>query len=83
MEVFARRKRFKVIVRVLARKKESTEDTNFSDDEVSAPNNLDFSNSPIPHNYDKEQLFGCQGHKGFLKIGLANQNLTVQVPKSA
>ncbi|XP_028212477.1 uncharacterized protein LOC114394992 [Glycine soja] len=40
---------------------------NFSNDEVSAPYNLDFSDSPIPHNYDEEELFGCQGHGGFLK----------------
>ncbi|KAG4921203.1 hypothetical protein JHK87_049821 [Glycine soja] len=44
---------------------------NFSNDEVSAPNNLDFSDSPIPHNYDEEELFGCQGRGGFLKTASA------------
>jgi len=58
----------------------------FSDEEVSAPSNLDYSYSPIPHNYDEEQLFGSkpqgQGRSGILKTGLANQNLTIQVPYS-
>ncbi|TKY57527.1 hypothetical protein E2542_SST21978 [Spatholobus suberectus] len=65
---------------------ESMED-DFSEDEVvSAPNNLDYFDSPIPHTYDEEQLFGCkpqgQVRSGILKTGLANQNLTVQVPNS-
>ncbi|KAG2390645.1 hypothetical protein LR48_Vigan07g007500 [Vigna angularis] len=58
----------------------------FSDEELSAPSNLDYSDSPIPHNYDEEQLFGSkpqvQGRCGILKTGLANQNLTIQVPCS-
>ncbi|KAK7371807.1 hypothetical protein VNO80_05172 [Phaseolus coccineus] len=58
----------------------------FSDEELSAPSNLDYSDSPIPYNYDEEQLFGskpqAQGRCGILKTGLSNQNLSIQVPCS-
>ncbi|KAK7299810.1 hypothetical protein RJT34_10638 [Clitoria ternatea] len=54
------------------------DDANFSEDELSAPTNLDF--------YDDEQLFACKLPKpprnGILKYGLANENLTIQVPNS-
>ncbi|KAK7320248.1 hypothetical protein VNO77_29560 [Canavalia gladiata] len=65
------------------------DDSNFSEDEVSAPNNFDSLDTPIAHCYDEEQLFGtklpkpqCQGGNGILKKGLANENLTIQVPNS-
>ncbi|XP_061344092.1 uncharacterized protein LOC133290055 [Gastrolobium bilobum] len=65
----------------------SPEHGNFSEEEeeVSGPNNLDYSDRPIAQCYDEEQLFGCklvkpEGHNGILKRGLANENLTIQVP---
>ncbi|KAL2666232.1 hypothetical protein GLYMA_02G309200v4 [Glycine max] len=61
---------------------ESMDDANFSDEELSAPNNLDFSDSPTPHNYDEEQLFPCKGRREILKTGLADQSLTIQVPNT-
>lgn len=69
---------------------DETMEDDFSEDEVvSAPNNLDYFDSPMPHTYDEEQLFGSkpqcqgQGHSRVLKTGLANQNLTIQVPDTA
>ncbi|KAJ1383867.1 hypothetical protein SESBI_43006 [Sesbania bispinosa] len=71
---------------------ETEDGTNFSDDEVlSAPNvnNFDYLDTPIAQCYDEEQLFGCKlpkppkGHNGILKKGLANENLTIQVPNCA
>ncbi|RDX71907.1 hypothetical protein CR513_48678, partial [Mucuna pruriens] len=53
---------------------QSMEDANFSDDEqISAPSHLDY--------LDEEHLFGSKPpHTGILKTGLANQNISIQVP---
>ena len=60
---------------------------NFSDEEVSGPSNFDYLERPISQCYDEEELFGCkvtkpQGRSGILKKGLANENLTIEVPDS-
>ncbi|RYQ90546.1 uncharacterized protein LOC107619154 [Arachis ipaensis] len=60
------------------------DDADSSDEELSAPSNLDYLERPISHCYDEDELFGCkllkpQRSNGVLKKGLANQNLTLQL----
>ncbi|MED6106296.1 hypothetical protein PIB30_003706 [Stylosanthes scabra] len=63
------------------------EDANSSDDELSAPTNLDYLERPISHLYDEDELFRCkpprpQPSNTILKNGLANQNLTLELPNN-
>lgn len=66
------------------------EGANFSDEEVSGPNHLDYFERPIAQCYDEEELFGYkvtklskpEGRIGILKKGLANENLTIEVPNN-
>ncbi|XP_025667604.1 uncharacterized protein [Arachis hypogaea] len=63
------------------------DDADSSDEELSAPSNLDYLERPISHYYDEDELFGCklpkpQRSNGILKKGLANQNLTLQLPNT-
>lgn len=65
-----------------------TEGSNFSDDEEERV--VDYLDTSIAQCYDEEQLFGSRtgikpkapNHNGILRNGLANQNLTIQLPNS-
>ncbi|KAK7386073.1 hypothetical protein VNO78_32151 [Psophocarpus tetragonolobus] len=58
------------------------EDATFSDS-ASAPD-LDSFDSPIPltYSFDDQHLFGSESRPPILKTGLANQNLSIQLPNS-